>query len=120
MSSPRTLLVVNPAAGAGRAGRVLSRVLEELKPWGEFEISVTRPGEDRPAQRIVREAVANGVTRIAVLGGYGPASQAPNGRPLYTADAADEHRGVNFGGRCTIKKSIVANSLRLSSVNEQL
>ena len=79
MSSPRTLLVVNPAAGAGRAGRVLSRVLEELKSWGEFEISVTRAGEDRPAQRIVREAVANGVTRIAVLGGDGTASQALNG-----------------------------------------
>ena len=79
MSSPRTLLVVNPAAGAGRAGRVLSRVLEELKPWGEFEISVTRAGEDRPAQRIVREAVASGVTRIAVLGGDGTASQALNG-----------------------------------------
>ena len=63
--------MVNPAAGAGRAGRVLSRVLEELKPWGEFEIAVTRAGEDRPAQRIVREAVANGVTRIAVLGGDG-------------------------------------------------
>ena len=79
MSTPRTLLVVNPAAGAGRAGRVLSRVLEELKPWGEFEIAVTRAGEDRPAQRIVREAVANGVTRIVVLGGDGTASQALNG-----------------------------------------
>ncbi|NBW32049.1 MAG: diacylglycerol kinase family lipid kinase [bacterium] len=79
MNTPRTLLVVNPAAGAGRAGRVLSRVLEELKPWGEFEIAVTRAGEVRPAERIVREAVANGVTRIAVLGGDGTASQALNG-----------------------------------------
>jgi diacylglycerol kinase family enzyme len=58
---------------------VLSRVLEELKPWGEFEIAVTRAGEERPAERIVREAVANGVTRIAVLGGDGTASQALNG-----------------------------------------
>jgi YegS/Rv2252/BmrU family lipid kinase len=79
VNTPRTLLVVNPAAGAGRAGRVLSRVLEELKPWGEFEIAVTRAGEVRPAERIVREAVANGVTRIAVLGGDGTASQALNG-----------------------------------------
>jgi diacylglycerol kinase (ATP) len=79
VSTPRTLLVVNPAAGAGRAGRVLSRVLEELKPWGEFDIAVTRAGEDRPAQRIVREAVASGVTRIAVLGGDGTTSQALNG-----------------------------------------
>lgn len=79
MSTPRTLLVVNPAAGAGRAGRALSRVLEELKPWGAFDIAVTRAGEDRPAERIVREAVAKGVTRIAVLGGDGTASQALNG-----------------------------------------
>ena len=86
MSSPRTLLVVNPAAGAGRAGRVLSRVLEELKPWGEFEIAVTRAGEERPAERIVREAVVNGVTRIAVLGGDGTASQALNG--LLQADGS--------------------------------
>ena len=69
MSTPRTLLVVNPAAGAGRAGRVLSRVLEELKSWGEFEIAVTRAGEDRPAERIVREAEQ----RLAALaaGRYG-------------------------------------------------
>jgi diacylglycerol kinase (ATP) len=79
MSTPRTLLVVNPAAGAGRASRVLSRVLEELKPWGKFEIALTRAGEVRPAERIVREAVAAGVTRIAVLGGDGTASQALNG-----------------------------------------
>ena len=79
MSTPRTLLIVNPAAGAGRAGRALSRVLEELQPWGEFEIAVTRAGEERPAERIVREAVAAGVARIAVLGGDGTASQALNG-----------------------------------------
>lgn len=79
MSTPQTLLVVNPAAGAGHAGRVLSRVLEELKPWGEFEIAVTRAGEVRPTERIVREAVVSGVTRIAVLGGDGTGSQALNG-----------------------------------------
>jgi diacylglycerol kinase (ATP) len=77
--APHTVLVVNPAAGAGRAGRVLSRVLEELKPWGAFEIAVTRAGEVRPAERIVREAVAAGAHRIAVLGGDGTASQALNG-----------------------------------------
>jgi YegS/Rv2252/BmrU family lipid kinase len=75
----RTLLVVNPAAGGGRAARSLDRVLEALQPWGDFEIAVTRAGEVRPAERIVREAVARGVTRIAVLGGDGTASQALNG-----------------------------------------
>ena len=79
MSASRTVLVVNPAAGAGRAGRVLSRVLEALQPLGEFEISVTRAGEERPAERIVREAVASGATRVVVLGGDGTASQALNG-----------------------------------------
>ena len=58
----RTLLVVNPAAGGGRAARSLDRVLEALQPWGDFEIAVTRAGEVRPAERIVREAVARGVT----------------------------------------------------------
>lgn len=83
MSTPRTLLIVNPAAGGGRAARALDRVLEALRPWGAFEIAVTRAGEVRPAERIAREAAAAGVRRIAVLGGDGTASQALNG--IYAA-----------------------------------
>ena len=87
-SAPRTLLVVNPAAGGGRAARALDRVLEELRPWGEFEIAVTRAAERRPAERLVRSAVAGGAARIAVLGGDGTASEALNGLLLPNGEIA--------------------------------
>ena len=86
--SARTILVVNPAAGGGRAARALDRVLDALRPWGEFEIAVTRAGERRPAERLVRSAVAGGAARIAVLGGDGTASEALNGLLLPNGEIA--------------------------------
>ncbi len=77
--SSNTLLIVNPAAGGGRAARALDRVLEELAPLRPFDIVVTQPGEERPAERAAREAVLAGATRILVLGGDGSSSQAANG-----------------------------------------
>ena len=90
----RTLLIVNPAAGGGRAARALDRVLEALRPWGAFEIAVTRAGEVRPAQRIAREAVAAGATRIAVLGGDGTSSQVVNG--IYSAGGREALANVEL------------------------
>ena len=72
MESARTLLIVNPAAGGGRAARALDRVLEELAPLRPFDVYVTQPGEARPAERAARDAVLAGVERILVLGAHGP------------------------------------------------
>ena len=91
----RTLLVVNPAAGGGRAARALDRVLEELAPLQPFDVNVTQPGEARPAERAAAEAVRAGVTRIAVLGGDGSCSQAVNG--AYAAGGVDALARVTFG-----------------------
>ena len=78
-----TLLIVNPAAGGGRAARALDRVLEELAPLRPFDVYVTQPGEARPAEHAARDAVLAGVERILVLGGDGSSSQAANG--IYAA-----------------------------------
>ena len=90
-----TLLIVNPAAGGGRAARALDRVLEELAPLRPFDVHVTQPGEVRPAERAAREAVLAGVERIFVLGGDGSCSQAVNG--AYAAGGAEALARVAFG-----------------------
>ena len=92
---PNTLLIVNPAAGGGRAARALDRVLEELAPLQPFDVYVTQPGEARPAERAAADAVRAGVTRIAVLGGDGSCSQAVNG--AYSAGGVDALARVTFG-----------------------
>ena len=86
MDAVRTLLIVNPAAGGGRAARALDRVLEELTPLRPFDVFVTQPGLERPAERAARDAVLAGATRILVLGGDGSSSQAANG--IYAAGGA--------------------------------
>ena len=90
-----TLLIVNPAAGGGRAARALDRVLEALAPLQPFDVFVTQPGEERPAERAARDAVLAGVTRILVLGGDGSSSQALNG--IYAAGGADALARVSLG-----------------------
>ena len=95
MDSARTLLIVNPAAGGGRAARALDRVLEALAPLRPFDVFVTQPGLERPAESAARDAVLAGATRILVLGGDGSSSQALNG--IYAAGGADALALVSLG-----------------------
>ena len=95
MDSARTLLIVNPAAGGGRAARALDRVLEELAPLRPFDVFVTQPGLERPAESAARDAVLAGATSILVLGGDGSSSQALNG--IYAAGGADALARVSLG-----------------------
>lgn len=90
-----TLLIVNPAAGGGRAARALDRVLDALAPLRPFDVFVTQPGLERPAEYAARDAVLAGATRILVLGGDGSSSQALNG--IYTAGGADALARVSLG-----------------------
>ncbi len=90
-----TLLIVNPAAGGGRAARALDRVLEALAPLRPFDVFVTQPGLERPAEYAARDAVLAGTTRILVLGGDGSSSQALNG--IYAAGGADALARVSLG-----------------------
>jgi diacylglycerol kinase family enzyme len=95
MDPARTLLIVNPAAGGGRAARALDRVLEELAPLRPFDVFVTQPGLERPAERAARDAVNAGATRILVLGGDGSCSQAVNG--AYAEGGVEALSRVTFG-----------------------
>jgi YegS/Rv2252/BmrU family lipid kinase len=95
MDAVRTLLIVNPAAGGGRAARALDRVLEELAPLRPIDVFVTQPGLERPAERAAHEAVRAGATRILVLGGDGSSSQAVNG--IYAAGGVEALGRVALG-----------------------
>ncbi len=73
-----TLLVVNPAAGRGRAGRLAPEARRALEStFGRVEcIETTAPGT---AVEQVRLAVEAGVERVVVLGGDGTLHESANG-----------------------------------------
>ena len=81
-----TILVVNPTAGRGRAGRLVAEATSALEEtFGRVtRIETTAPGT---AVGQVREAVEAGAERIVVLGGDGTMHEAANG--LLTARVAE-------------------------------
>ncbi|MGE0791539.1 MAG: diacylglycerol kinase family protein [Sandaracinaceae bacterium] len=76
--SERFVLVLNPRAGAGLAGRRRSRLERALTEAGaDFETRLTaRP---RHATDLVREALREGAAGVAVVGGDGTLNEAVNG-----------------------------------------
>lgn len=81
-----TLLLVNPAAGHGRAARLAGEAMTALqRQWGAVErVDTAGPGD---ATGLARAAVMRGVERIVVLGGDGTLHEAANG--LLQAGHAD-------------------------------
>lgn len=72
------VIVANPTAGAGRAGRRLAAVEEVLRAGSErFETRLTtRAGQ---ATTLVRDALRGGASGVAVIGGDGTLHEATNG-----------------------------------------
>jgi diacylglycerol kinase (ATP) len=72
------VLVVNPRAGAGRAGARLPELEQALKDAGaKFEVALTEGQND--ATRIIRERLKSGTAGIAIVGGDGTLNEAVNG-----------------------------------------
>ena len=76
--SVTTFLLINPAAGRGRAARLAAASIGACQAaWGEVEYrETTAPGT---AVGLVREAVERGAERVLVLGGDGSLHEAANG-----------------------------------------
>jgi len=73
-----TIMVVNPTAGRGRAGRLAPGAMDALRAaFGAVDrIETTAPGT---ATELVRQAVEAGAERVVVLGGDGTLHEAANG-----------------------------------------
>lgn len=89
----KTFVVVNPAAGGGRAGKNWPKISRELKEAiGAFDAALTTKSGD--ATVLVRDAVANGAKRIIAVGGDGTVNEAVNG--LCDGERAPAHN-VSLG-----------------------
>ena len=83
MSDSRFLLIVNPAAGAGRAHKRLLELERALRDRGaKFEQAMTR--HTGHATELTRDALERGVAGVAVIGGDGTFNEAVNG--FFTPD----------------------------------
>ncbi len=77
MSRQRTLVVVNPAAGSGRAAAGWARLREQAKACFTFdEVATAGPGD---ATRLAAEAESAGYTRLLSVGGDGTLHEIVNG-----------------------------------------
>ena len=72
------LAIVNPAAGGGRAGKLLGPALKRLRDAGlEVKVATTRaPGQ---AAEIARDAYARGTRHFVAFGGDGTSYEVVNG-----------------------------------------
>src|SRR5687767_2520758 len=76
--APDLVVIVNPAAGHGKAGRLIRKVTTALHRLQlPHEIRVSESGPD--VERLAREAAENGTRIVAALGGDGTLSLAANG-----------------------------------------
>ena len=75
----KTLVVVNPAAGSGRAAARWARVREEARRHFAFDEVMTAGPKD--ASRIASDAVRDGYERLLAVGGDGTLHEIVNGCP---------------------------------------
>src|SRR5438270_8700638 len=72
------LTIVNPAAGGGKAGKLLQPALERLRAGGiEVELATTSRAGD--ASKIAAEAYARGIRNFIAVGGDGTSYEVVNG-----------------------------------------
>jgi diacylglycerol kinase (ATP) len=115
----RLVVVVNPSAGGGKAGRLIGRVDAHLHALGlDHEIRVSESAAE--LERLARTAAEDGAEIVAVLGGDGSVNGAVNGLlgtkaalavlPAGTGD--DFAKGIGSGKLDAATKRLVDPTIR--------
>ena len=115
----RLVVVANPSAGGGKAGRLIGRVDAHLHALGlDHEIRVSESGAE--LERLARTAAEDGAEIVAVLGGDGSVNGAVNGLlgtkaalavlPAGTGD--DFAKGIGSGKLDAATKRLVDPTIR--------
>lgn len=92
----RSILIYNPTAGRRRSGTLLPRLVESLTRGG-FQVEPAATKAPGSATSLAREAAADGVERVFVLGGDGTVREAAVG--IQGTDAA---LGILPGGTVNV------------------
>lgn len=87
------LAIVNPAAGGGRRGNLLTPALERLRAGG-LQIDVAQTNAPGQATGIARDAYARGIRHFIAVGGDGTSYEVVNG--LFPQTAGDERPTLGF------------------------
>lgn len=77
MTTPRTVLIVNPQSQGGRLGKRWAEIADTIGRAFPFDEAVTQgPGD---ATRLAREALRGGAERVVAIGGDGTINEVVNG-----------------------------------------
>jgi diacylglycerol kinase (ATP) len=115
LSAPVRLLV-NPAAGRGRALRRLETAQHALARVGPFDVVTTRAAGDEA--RLAREAVRDGVRTLVVLGGDGTISRVASALVESGGDTALAILGAGTGN--DLAKSLGAPVFDYAAMAERI
>ena len=96
------LVIINPAAGGGRALRSVAWVRERLAPRPEARLEITRRSGD--AEALAAEAARRGHDRVIVIGGDGTVQEVVNG--LLSADEPASMGIVPLGSGNDLARSL--------------
>lgn len=72
----RVIVIVNPAAGSGRAERAAAALHAAIDASGAVRVTSGAPGD---IERVAREAAEEGLERIVAIGGEGTVQEIANG-----------------------------------------
>lgn len=79
MKTDYVSVVINPAAGNGKAGSVAQSLLQKIKSSTDFEINIAFSQGENHAKFITRKAILDGASMIIAVGGDGTINEVVNG-----------------------------------------
>jgi diacylglycerol kinase (ATP) len=79
MKNSYVSIIINPAAGLGKASRMVQTLLHRIKSLSDFELSIAFTRWKNDAMLITRKAIRDGASIIIAVGGDGTINEVVNG-----------------------------------------